>query len=121
MTNTITVQDGSGATTTPALILGYDTSSQSRNRVFDTLDGGILVAVYPTRPRAGTLRLFYLEETAAATARDLHTREATFTLASTERPSINMAYAVFGAVRLELDPETRDRWTVEVGYQEIVV
>lgn len=121
MTTTITAQDGTGATTTPRLVMSYEASNETRNQVHDTLDGGILVALYPARPRSGTLHLFYLTEADADAARVMHTRETSFTLSSTERPSINMAYVVVGSARIVLDPDTRQRWTVDVGFQEIVV
>lgn len=119
MADIITVQDGSGATTAPDLVLGYDTAYESRTIVHDTLDGGIAVSIIPPRPRAGTLRLFYKTETAANDAARLHLIPATFQLASTDRPTINMAFDVVGQVRVLLDEQTRNRWTVEVGYQEV--
>lgn len=119
MPSVITVQDGSGATTTPDLILGYDTAYESRTIVHDTLDGGIAVSMIPPRPRAGTLHLFYMTETAANDAAQLHRIAAVFTLTTDERPTINMAYVVSGQIRVQLDDATRTRWTVDVGYQEV--
>lgn len=117
--NTITVQDGTGATTSPVLVLGYETARESRNIVHDTLDGGIAVSMIPPRPRSGVLRLFYLDEATAAAALELHGRDAYFTLDSDERPSISMAYIIRDALELRLDEDTRERWTLDVGYQEI--
>lgn len=117
--NTITVQDGSAASTSPDLILGYETTRTSRNLVHDTLDGAIAVSIYPTRPRAGTLELFYRDEAAATAALQLHARDATFALTSDER-DISMLFIVVGEVGFALDEDTRDHWVVAVGYQEII-
>lgn len=119
--NTITVQDGTGASTAPALILGYQTARTSRSIVHDTLDGGIAVSLIPPRPRSGTLRLFYTEQADAFAALELHARVSTFALVSDERAPINMVYTVAGSdLRLELDEQTRHRWTLDVPYQEVV-
>lgn len=119
--NTITVQDGTAASTTPDLVLGYETARSTRTIVHDTLDGGIAVSLIAPRPRAGTLRLFYKDQADAFAALELHARLSTFALVSTERPLINMVYTVAGSdARLQLDPQTRGRWTVDVPYQEVI-
>ena len=120
MSTTIRAQDGSGASTAPFMVLGYETARESRNLVHDTLDGGIAVALYVPRPRSGTLRLFYLTEADAAAAATLHARNTSFTLESTDRTTINMAYVTVGTTRTALDDATRNRWTVDVGYQEVL-
>ena len=119
MASIITANDGSSESTEPTLVLGYDTEQESMNQVYDIIGGGIAVALVRPRPRSGTLRLFYLTEADADAARELHTRETTFSLVSSERSSIAMTYVLDGRLRVELDEETRDRWVVEVGYQEI--
>jgi hypothetical protein len=121
MTNTIVVQDGSGGSTVPVLVLGYEAEQSSRNIVHDTLDGGIMVSLIPPRPRSGTLRLFYPSEAAADAARLLHRRPAPFTLTSTERTTINMSYVTAGPARIVLDDQTRNAWVVEVGFQEVTI
>lgn len=121
MSTTITVQDGTGAQTTPDLVLGYEAARQTRSIVHDTLDGGIAVSLIPPRPRSGILRLFYKDQAAAFAAMDLHSRVSTFNLVSTERPPINMVFvAAPSDIRVQLDPETRNVWTVDVPYQEVV-
>ncbi|WP_433586364.1 hypothetical protein [Microbacterium hydrocarbonoxydans] len=119
MASLITVNDGTGATSSPALVLGYKTSRQSQNIVHDIIGGGIAVTLIRPRPRAGTLELFYLTEAAAFDALAKHARESTFTLTDTERPSVNMTYATEGAIDLALDDQGRKRWIVSVGYQEV--
>lgn len=120
MSNVITVQDGTGDSTTPALVLGYETTRMSRNIVHDTLDGGIAVSIIPPRPRSGILRLFYVTEADADTAAALLARPSTFLLESDERTSINMTFVVDSDTTLALDDDTRDLWIVDAGYQEIV-
>lgn len=118
MTATITAA-GAG-TTTPILVLGYETKREGRNIVHDLLGGGIAVALVAPRPRSGALELLYESETLAAACVALHSLETTFTLADTDRPSIAMAYVVGpGGVGLALDDETREMWIVTVEYQEI--
>ena len=120
MGSLITVNDGSGTSTSPALVLGYDTQRASQNIVHDIIGGGIAVSLIRPRPRAGTLELFYLTEAAAFAALDLHSIESTFSLADSDRPAVNMTYALDGSgVQVALDPETRNRWIVSVSYQEV--
>lgn len=120
MSTVITVNDASTDTTTPTLVLGYESSRESRNVVHDLIGGGIAVTLIEPRPRKGSLELFYLTETTAAAALELHTRETSYTLTSTDRASISMTYVVDGAITIRLDDEGRRRWVVTVGYQEVI-
>lgn len=121
MTSLITVNDGTSDTTSPALVLGYETSQESQNIIHDIIGGGIAVTLVRPRPRSGTLRLFYLTEADANAARLLHTRESSFTLSDTDLPTITMTYVLDGSISPALDDEGRKRWVVEIGYQEIEV
>lgn len=117
MTTTIVSAAG---TTTPDLVLGYETTRESRNIVHDLLDGGIAVSIYPARPRSGTLRLFYTTEEQAQISLWLHGQPTTFSLASDDLEEIDMTYVVYGAVEMALDEGTVVVWTVSVGYQEVI-
>lgn len=119
MTTLITVNDGTATTTSPALVLGYDTSRESLNIVHDIIGGGIAVTLIRPRPRQGTLELFYTTEAGAFAALSLHSRESTFTLSDTDRPAVSMTYVADGSMSLSLDTETRTRWVLSVGYQEV--
>lgn len=121
MTTTITADDASG-TTTPLLVLGYDTARQSRNIVHDLIGGGIAVALIAPRPRSGVLELLYSVEADAWAALALHARETTFTLVDTDVPDVNMSYLLNGTadLGLSLDQDTRKVWVLAVPYQEIV-
>lgn len=119
MTSLITVNDGTSDTTSPALVLGYETSQESQNIIHDIIGGGIAVTLVRPRPRAGTLELFYLTEADAFEALALHARETTFSLSDTDRPSVAMTYVTDGSIDLGLDDEGRQRWVLSVGYQEV--
>lgn len=121
MVNVITAGDGSEDSTTPHMIMSFEADQESMNQVYDIIGGGIAVALIRPRPRRGRLRLFYEEAAAAETCRVLHTRETTFTLLSTDVPSLNMTYVLDGRIGAGLAEDTDDRWVVEVGYQEIEV
>ncbi|KKX96929.1 hypothetical protein [Microbacterium sp. Ag1] len=119
MTSAITVNDGLGFTLNPSLVLGYQTSRESLNTIHDLIGGGIAVTLVRPRPRSGTLALFFPTEGGAFFALEKHALETTFTLTDTDRPSVNMTYVTHGSTDLALDPETRNRWVLTVGYQEV--
>ena len=121
MTAEIVVQDGSGRTSTPDAVQGYDTAIGGRNTVHNLIGGGIAVTIVPPRPRAGELVLFYTTEAAAFDAVDMHRTAASFLLTETDRAPVGMYYTLGdnGGVQLALDPGTRDVWTVTVSYQEV--
>jgi len=106
------------ATTTPTLILGYETSRESRNTVHDMLDGTIVITLIKPRPRTGTLQLLYPVEADAQAALELHATNDTYELEETDRGTIDMTYVAMG-LSIALDEETRDNWIVSVTYQEI--
>lgn len=119
MSTLITANDGTSATTSPALVLGYETSRESQNVVHDIIGGGIAVTLVRPRPRAGTLELFYLTEEDAFDSLALHSRETTFSITDTDRPRVDMTYVTEGSMDLALDEEGRVRWVLSVGYREV--
>lgn len=120
MSTTITAASGTPATTSPTLVLGYDTERVGQNIVHRLIGGEIAVVMYPATPRSGTLRLFYPDRTAAFASLNLHARATTFTITDTAMSQVAMTYVVDGAVTATLDEETRDAWVVSVAYQEII-
>ena len=120
MTATITVNDGTNRTTTPLLILGYETAYASRSVVTDLLNGDLAVSILAPRPRNGVLELLYQTEASAFTAVSLHRVATTFTLIETTTPSIGMTYVLDGDLAVRLDDATRLVWVVSVTYQEVV-
>lgn len=119
MSSLITVNDGTLDTTSPTLVLGYQANRESQNIIHDIIGGGIAVTLIRPRPRAGTLRLFYLTEEDAFESLGYHSRETTFSLSDTERPSYAMTYVLDGNLDIELDPEGRRRWVLSVDFQEV--
>lgn len=118
MTTTITATNGAG-TATPQLVYGYDTERQSRNVVHDLIGGDIAVSLIAPRRRSGRLQLLFDNEADAFACLALHAQETSFTLDVDDVPGVAMTYVVNGTVRLVLDDETHDAWTVEAGYQEV--
>lgn len=119
MVTLITVNDDTAATTSPELILGYETARRGRNVFHEILGGGTAVSLVPADPRSGTLRLYYPLEADAVASVELHSRGETLTLTETDRDSVDMTYALDGAVGYALDEETRDDWVVTVDYREL--
>lgn len=121
MTTTIT-RDSDGASTTPTLVVfPIESADASRNLIHRTLDGGIAMSIYPLDPAAGELMLLYFDEDSARAARALHRPADTFTFTDSIHPSRDMTYAVSPqGTRLMFDEATGKRWTLAVGYQEIV-
>lgn len=139
MTATIIANNGAGSTS-PVLVIGYDTERPIRNIVHDLIGGDIAAVLAPARPRAGDLQLLYTDgtppsgyawvdgyyvpaipgvESEAWAAFNLHAEATTFTLTETERPEVGMSYVVVGNPRLTLDSQTRNAWVVTVPYQEV--
>jgi len=116
-----TISDGA-TTITPELVLGYDTAQEGRNIFHDVLgraDPDVSLRVAGTR--AGTLTLFFPTEAAANAARTLHAGAKVFTYTATDNATTSMRYVVDNAgIRVQLDPETRRRWTVAVAYREVL-
>lgn len=117
MPHTITANNGAGSTV-PTAIEGYNPSRESRNVIYDLLDGSIAVAYIPPRPRSGTLRMLYKNQSDAFTAYTLHASPTAFTLSSTDVPAMGMTYVLDGNLDIESDAE-HGAWWVLVGYQEV--
>jgi hypothetical protein len=120
MSATITANNGAG-TTSPLVVLGYETELPGRNIIHDLIGGGIAVALVAPRPRAGVLRMGYEVEADAWAALTLHAEKSAFTLTETDRPAVGMSYVLNGAARLILEDQTRNLWQIEVPYQEVIV
>lgn len=117
---TITAQDGTGDSTTPVLIDGWEPDAESGNIIHELIDGTIAVTVIGDRPRTGTLSLLYTDDTTAETARALLARATSFTLVDAGRPVVNMAFVRQGRITPAMHDEVRSVWRFGVGFQEIV-
>lgn len=117
------LQDGGGGPKTyPDLVLGWDVSRTGQTIVQDVIGGGVAIAIGASRPRTGTLRLFYAYEANAVDAFNMHAPAASFALSDLDEPGSwrEMLYVVGdGGCRITLDEVTRRRWIVEVEYQEL--
>lgn len=94
----------------------------------EILGGSIIHAVpgriYPpvtlraaTAP-TGTLRLFFLDATAAQAARDAHLAAVAPTIADESMPWLPQRYVMTRLSRIQQETNGK-RWVLEVGYQEI--
>lgn len=117
---TITAQDGTGDSTTPVEVDGWEPEAESGNIVTELIDGSIAVTTVGDRPRTGTLRLVYADDTTAETARLLLGRRTSFTLIAPDRPVVDMAFVRAGRITPAMHDEHRDLWVFGVGFQEII-
>jgi hypothetical protein len=114
-----TISNGS-ATITPTLILGYESDAESNNvvhKIIGRADPDVSLA--PDSPRSGTLELFFESYADAWEARGLHAAPAVWTLTDPDVPAVNMSYVRDGSMTISLDPDSRELWTLSVGYQEV--
>ena len=90
--------------------------------VHDVIGGGTSVSLLWTRGRSGVLSLFYLDRATAYEAFDMLSQRMTFSFLEdylTAGSPLDMLFAVTGDVSINLDPTTRKRWIVDVGFQEL--
>lgn len=110
-----------GATVvTPTLILGYQVVSTVPSVQHDLLDGTVTFTLRAARPRTGTLQLFFATQAAALTGWTLHRTLGNIVYTDTDLPPAGMTYIAVGDLVLELDPETRVRWTLTVPFREVI-
>lgn len=110
------------ATVSPAGVMELAYSRRSGTIAHQTLDGRVPdVTLRPVGMREGDLVYLCDDDASAREVEDLHAPHdpGTLLLAS-DRPHLDgMRYVVVGALRVELDPRGRRRWTVTVPYQEV--
>lgn len=118
MSVTITRGESSVA---PYMVLGYK-SSRAAGNLIHTIIGRADpdVTIKPAGLRTGTLQLFCLDLATALEVEAIHAGEGSLDLVDTDLPTLAMTYVVDGDIELELDPDTRRRWVVTVGFQEVV-
>jgi len=105
----------------PALVLGYDTSSESSNRSRNVIGSrSPAITLGSESLRSGDLSLYFTTAALAWTARNTLATAAVFTLTSPEEPNINMKFVRAGGMKTALDSETLSQWVVTVGYQEVL-
>lgn len=117
MTSTITY---AGGTITPELVLGYTAQRPNRNVVHDLLYTSS--PGYTFRPagyRRGTLQLFFLTFAEANACDQAHRTPQILTFATDDVAGIGMRYITRDETTIELDPESRELWTVSIPFQEV--
>ena len=115
MTSTFT----SGANTiTPAAVYDYETSQEARTIAHQILGSSTTDFTFrPASGREGTLRCVFATEASANTARTLFaTVLAAWTWNNTDRPTVNMTFAVVGKIGLVFERSGAFRF--DVGYKE---
>lgn len=120
---TITSSQQGNPTSTPTLVVGYESSRDSRNvfkPVYTNATPAEDVALRAAGPRTGRITYLYRSEGLSRDAETMHRGPYTFTLVDPDVPSVNMTYAVDGQITRRLDPDTRTIWLLEVGFREVV-
>jgi hypothetical protein len=119
-----TVITYSGGSITPDMVLSYQSAREAGNIVHPILGrANPDVTFRPAMLRTGRLELGFYSATAeddSLAAEQAHALGVIFTVASTDRSSIEMSYVVSGAVVRTLT-EQRTAWTLEVDFQEVGV
>lgn len=106
----------------PTLVLGYRSIRTSGNQIHPILnreDPDVTFA--PAGLRTGTLRFLCDTLADAAALEQLHTNAGTFSFEDDDAPGVAMYYVPAGDIEMELDPDTRQRWTVSIDFQEVTV
>lgn len=114
-------------TTSPSLIIGFESSRPSRNVFHAVLRNGTPaddVALRAAGPRVGQLTYLYSAATSeadSAAAEQMHRGPYLFTVTDQDRPTVNMTYAVDGNIVRTLDQETGAAWTLQVDFREVTL
>lgn len=121
-----TVITYTGGSITPDMVLSFQSSREAGNIVHPILGrANPDVTFRPAMLRTGTLQLGFYASTAEAdslAAEEAHALGVVFTLASTDRSSIEMSYVVSGGVvRSLVVPSGQGAWTLDIDFQEVGV
>lgn len=115
----------SSASISPDLILGYE-SSRTSGAVVHPIVGRPAPDVTLRRAglRRGRMQLGFLGEDAESASADAETAlsaAAVFSLVSDDRSTIQMRFVLpsTGAITRQLDPDTRETWSVTFDWQEV--
>lgn len=113
----------SPSVTSPDAVAGYDTSRESRNVISDTLDGGIGVAHFAPRLRAGTLTTVYTSIADAWGAYAMYGSGQRFAFYPDGAPAAQMHFVLDGNGETRISQDTDDPaiWYVDIDYQEVLV
>lgn len=104
---------------TPTVIDGYSARRRGRNVLHPILGTSeVAVTLGESGMRAGTLSCVFPVESEAAGLVEALSAGVSASIASSERPSIDMDFVIDGDVTIALD-ETRSVWIVAFDWQEI--
>jgi hypothetical protein len=116
---TTTITDGQN-TVTPDLVLGWETSQETRNVIHPIIGRSSPdFTIKPSNLRTGTMSLFFKDYEQAELCRNMHINAAVFQLYTSNFNEANMRYVVFQEVTMTLEETTLRYWTIGVQFQEI--
>ena len=105
----------------PELVLGYNWDVQLNNLSHDIIGSATPAFTFrPASPRSGTLSYLCLTESDAQQLAAMHSDAGTFTLSDDAVPYAAMVYVPMGVMNVSLDPQTRTRWVVSIGFKELI-
>lgn len=114
-----TITDGT-TTVEPVLVTGWESERETRNVLHPIINrNDHEVTLRPAVPRSGTLELLFETLADAVEAEVMHAQAKEFTLTDSDHAALAMTYVAHGRIRLALDEDTRDAWTLSVGFQEV--
>jgi hypothetical protein len=117
---TTTITDASSSIT-PDLVMEYSTERESRNVLHNVIGKAEQdVSLELDGLRYGTLHLFFQSKTDAWVAYDALGGVGTWELNDTDHPQIDMNFVRQGSMQMKLDPVSRQRWIIEMDYQEVL-
>ena len=117
---TTTITDGH-TTVTPTLVMGWQTSQDTRNIVHPIIGSSNPdVTIKPSNLRTGEMSLLFDTYVQADLCRALHANAAVFQLYTDDFPAANMNYVVFQEVKLTLEETGQRYWIVNIQFQEVI-
>lgn len=120
MTTTLTALDGTTDDFSPLAVVAWSPATESGNIVHRQLDGTIAVTIIGESPRSGELRMIFDNDTDADAARALLSRRTSFSLADTDRPTVDMDFIRYGQMSTVINDQVRQVWEFTVGFQEVL-
>lgn len=111
---------GSPAAIVPDLVMTFESGDQSGN-IIHPIAGrpNPDVTLSEASLSVGTLRQFYLTYAAAEAARQFQRAAAAFTITAPDMPWLPSYFVVDGVIRRAQQDQNRQRWMLEVPFQEI--
>lgn len=117
-----TIQRVGGATITPLLVIGYESTRTARNVVHQILNrANPDVSLRPATLRTGTLTMLCASLAIAQSLEQLHLQDGIMRLQDADLPAAAMYYVPNGSITVTLDPEGRRRALVAVDFHEVTV